>query len=159
MQEWFASAIAVAGTLGGVAVAQIFQRASAEHARDFERQERRRQERLEAYGEFTAAIMALRQGVVALWFKRHRDAEKQEVHEAYTESDRLGATANHARSRVQLVTDDPHLVAAADACIEVIGALRESADLQEIKQHELQLQETFTSFITTARDDLRPKAR
>jgi hypothetical protein len=155
MPDWFASAVAVAGTLGGVAIAQIFQRTSAERARNFERQERRRQERIEAYLAFTGAIMALRQGTVALWFKRHRDAQTHEIHTAYTESDRLGAVAHHARLRVELVTDDLRLVPAAQACFEVIDAIREAAGLQEVKQHELQLQENVNLFITAARDDLR----
>jgi len=98
----------------------------------------------------------LRRGVITLWFVRRRtDAESSGLNAAYVESDRLGAAADHARFRVQLLAENKDLVALADAAFEPIGAIRDAPDRPELIEHEQRSQEILKAFITTAGAELR----
>jgi len=109
-----ASVIAVAGTLLGSTITYLFPRSSTERAERFARGERLRQERLATYTAFVGAMTELRHGAISLRFTRHRDdPDGPDVTAAFTESNRLGAVANHACFRVQLIAEDPDLVALA----------------------------------------------
>ena len=152
----FASMIAVAGTLLGSTTTYIFQRLTAGRAEEFARNERLRQERLAAYSAYAGAITGLRQGVIAVWLRKHddhRDAER--IAALRAEADRLGAAADHALFRVQLVAGDPALVTSADAAREPIDAIFGAADLPELRQHETQCQEIIKAFIAAAGDQVR----
>lgn len=86
------------GTLLGSTVTYVFQRVNAGRVERFAHDERLRQERMAAYSGFAGAITELRRGVISLWFVRQRDdAARPELYAARTESDRLGAAADHAR--------------------------------------------------------------
>ena len=155
MDVLFASIIAVAGTLLGSTTTYVFQRLSAGHAEAFARDEQLRQERLAAYSAFAGAITELRQGVVAVWFRQHRDHPDLEgVYAQRVEADRLGAAADHARFRVQMVARDPDLVRLADAVREPIDAIYEAADLPELKEHEKRCHELVKAFIAAAGDQV-----
>jgi hypothetical protein len=145
-----ASLIAVAGTLLGSIVSYVFQRRTSEHAEWLARHERLRQERIAAYSAFAGAITDLRRGVINRWFRKQEDPEGYEALAALKESDRLGAAANHARFRVQLVAQDPELVALADAVFEPIGAAARAADQAELVEHESRCQQKLKEFITAA---------
>jgi hypothetical protein len=150
------SVIAVAGTLLGSTVTHVFQRVNAGRAEKFAREERLRQERIAAYSGFAGAITELRRGVISLWFIRQRDdAARPELYDARTEADCLGAAADHARFRIQLLAEDPHLVALADAEFEPIGAIHQAADRAELVKHENRCQELLTVFITAAGAQVR----
>jgi hypothetical protein len=151
----FASIIAVAGTLLGSTTTYVFQRLTAGHAEEFARNEQLRQERLAAYSAFAGAITELRQGVVAVWFRQHRDHPDPEgVYALQAKADRLGAAADHARFRVQMLARDPDLVRRADAVREPIDAIFEAADLPELKTHETRCQELVKAFIAAAGDQV-----
>lgn len=148
--------IAVAGTLLGSTTTYIFQRLTAGRAEEFARNERLRQEQLAAYSAYAGAITQLRQGVIAVWLRKHddhRDAER--IATLRAEADRLGAAADHALFRVQLVAGDPALVTRADAAREPIDAIFGAADLPELRQHETQCQEIIKAFIAAAGDQVR----
>jgi hypothetical protein len=121
----FASIIAVAGTLLGSTTTYVFQRLTAGHAEEFARNEQLRQERLAAYSAYAGA-----------------------------EADRLGAAADHARFRVQMLARDPDLVRRADAVREPIDAIFEAAALPELKEHETRSQELVKAFIAAAGDQV-----
>jgi hypothetical protein len=150
-----ASAIAVAGTLLGSTIAYIFQRFNAGRAERFARDERLRQERIATYSAFAGAITELRRGVISLWFRKQHEPKGDEVRAALTESDRLGAAADHARFRVQLVAEDPDLVALADAAFEPINAIRGAADRAELVEHENRSQDRLKAFIAAAGAQVR----
>jgi hypothetical protein len=156
VQGLLASVIAVAGTLLGSIVTYVFQRVNAGRAERFAREERLRQERIATYSGFAGAITELRRGVISLWFVRQRDdAPRPELYAARTEADRLGAAADHARFRVQLLAEDPDLVALADAAFEPIGAIHHAADRAELVNHENRCQDLLEMFITAAGAQVR----
>lgn len=155
MESVLVSIIAVAGTLLGSTVTFAFQRATAHRAEKFARDERLRQERLASYSAFAGAVTELRRGVISLWFHRRNRTEGPELVALHTESDSLGAAADHARFRIQLLADDLQLVALADAAFEPISAIRHAADLADLKEHETRCQNALTAFITAARAHVR----
>lgn len=157
MTTWLASAIAVTGTLLGSTITFLFQRSHSARTERFTRAERLRQERIEAYSAFAGAVTELRRGVISLWFVRQRrdDDTDSELNAAHLESDRLGAAAAHARFRVQLLADNPDLVALADAAFEPITAIRTAADRAELVEHEGRSQDRLTAFITAAGAQVR----
>lgn len=156
VQGLLASVIAVAGTLLGAIVAYVFQRVNAGRAERFAREERLRQERIAAYSGFAGAITELRRGVISLWFVRQRDdAPRSDLYAARTEADRLGAAADHARFRVQLLAEDPDLVALADAAFQPIGEIHHAADRAELVNHENRCQDLLKRFITVAGAQVR----
>jgi hypothetical protein len=156
MQGLLASVIAVVGTLLGSIVTYVFQRVNARRVERFAREERLRQERIAAYSGFAGAITELRRGVISLWFIRQRDdAARPELYAARTETDRLGAAADHARFRIQLLAEEPDLVALADAAFEPIGAIHHAANLAELRDHENRCQDRLKAFITAAGAQVR----
>ncbi|WP_245192874.1 hypothetical protein [Amycolatopsis alba] len=104
---------------------------------------------------FAEAMTELRQGVVAKWFLKERDAPDEEMRAGYTESDKRGATADHARLRIRMLTEDPELLRLVDATFEPIGALHRAPDLATVKQLEKRSQETLTAFIQAAGRQVR----
>jgi hypothetical protein len=135
----------------GSTVTYVFQRVSAGRVERFARDERLRQERIAAYSGFAGAITELRQGVISLWFVRHRDdAARPELYAARAASDRLGAAADHARFRVQLLAENPNLLALADAAFEPISAIHHAADRAALVEHENRCQDLLKAFITAA---------
>ncbi len=155
MESVLVSIIAVAGTLLGSTVTYTFQRANAQRAEKFASHERLRQERLAGYSAFAGAMTELRRAVISLWFRRRDGTEQSELVAVHTESDRLGAAADHARFRIQLLAEDSQLVALADAAFEPIGAIGRAADVTELKEHETRCQSTLAAFITAARAHIR----
>lgn len=155
VQGLLASVIAVAGTLLG-SIAYVFQRVNAGRADRFAREERLRQERIAAYSGFAGAITELRRGIISLWFVRQRDdAPRSDLYAARTEADRLGAVADHARFRVQLLAEDPDLVALANAAFRPIGEIHHAADRAEFVNHENRCQDLLKMFITVAGAQVR----
>jgi hypothetical protein len=115
MEATLTSVIAVAGTLLGSAITYLFQRLGAGRVGE----ERLRQERLASYSALVGAMTELRQGVITLWFVRRRDVPRRsDLNAAFIESDRLGAAADHARLRVQLITEDEDIATLADVAFE-----------------------------------------
>jgi hypothetical protein len=154
---WLASMIAVAGTLLGSTIAYVFQRSNTARAESFARDERLRQERIAAYSAYAGAITELRRGVITLWFIRHRhgDSSNADVRDARIESDRLGASAAHARFRVQLLAGDADLVALADAAAAPVNAIAAAADRPELVEREDRSDEALRAFITAAGIQIR----
>ncbi|MGH3609789.1 MAG: LuxR C-terminal-related transcriptional regulator [Pseudonocardiaceae bacterium] len=54
-----------------------------------------------------------------------------------------GAAADHARFRVQLLVENPDLLALADAAFEPIGAIHHAADRAELVEHDNRCQKAF----------------
>ena len=112
--------IGVAATLLGSFTTYLFQSRTAERFQGHEREERLRQEQLDACA---TAMTELKRSLVTLWFYRQRDARTADYLAARIEGDRLGASAEAARFRLQLVTGDPRLVRLADAAFTAVGAI------------------------------------
>lgn len=71
MEAIIASAIAVLGTLLGSGITLAFQQRTTEKGHQFARDERLRQERLDAYSIYAGALVNYRRCLVHLWFCLH----------------------------------------------------------------------------------------
>lgn len=157
MDGWIPSLVAVAGTLLGSATTYLFQSRAAARQQLQEREAQRREERLSAYADFVAAVTALRQAVITLWFRQRQeraDGDAAPTWQAHLDSDRLGAAADHAKFRVRLVSGDAELGELAEAVFEPISALPQAPDRVAVQQLEGRSRETLTAFITAARREL-----
>jgi hypothetical protein len=147
--------IGVVATLLGSFTTYLFQSRSAERSQAFEREERRRQEQVDACSAFASAMAELKRGLVTLWFYRQRDPAGADYLAARIEGDRLGAGAEAARFRVQLVSGDPHLGTLADAAFTAVGAMSGSSDRDELRERENQFEAAVTAFILAAASQLQ----
>jgi hypothetical protein len=111
----------IAGTLLGSVISYLFQSRAATRTEAFARDERLRQEHLSACTAFAASLTELKRGLVTLWFYVQRGEEGADYQAARIECDRLGASAEAARFRVQLVSGDARLMDLADAAFTPSG--------------------------------------
>jgi hypothetical protein len=146
--------IGVAAVLLGSFTTYLFQSRSAEQARAFERQERRRQEQLDACGAFAAAATELKKAFVDVWFYSRDAPESDAAKAAGAEADRLHASAQIARFRVQLMSGDPDLMALADETFNASGALLHGPDRAEMRALEARFEQTLKTFIQSASERL-----
>jgi hypothetical protein len=142
--------IGVAGTLLGSFTTYLFQNRAAERSQAFERDERRRQEQVDACTGFAAAVTELKRGLVTYRSHSQRDPGGEEAREAHVECDRLDAARQTARFRVQLVCGDPELVNLADAAFDAATKLTSPPSLKELRAAEGQFEAAVKAFIGTA---------
>jgi hypothetical protein len=147
--------IGVAATLLGSFTTYLFQSRTAERSRAHEREERLRQEQLDACAAYATAMTELKRSLVTLWFYRQRDPQTADYLAARIEGDRLGASAEAARFRLQLVAGDPRLVRLADAAFIAVGAISDSADRDELRERENSFEAAVTAFIQAGSRRLR----
>ena len=150
--------IGVAATLLGSFTTYLFQSRTAERAQSFEPDERLRNEQVNACSAFASAMTELKRGLITLWFYHQRDAAGADYLAARIEGDRLGASAEAARFRVQLVSGDPEVQMLANAAFVAVGALRSSPDRNELREREDHFEAAVTTFIHAASKQLRATA-
>ncbi len=153
-----AGLIGVAATLLGSSTTYLFQSRTAERAQSFERDERLRYEQVNACSAFASAMTELKRGLITLWFYHQRDAAGAEYLATRIECDRLGASAEAARFRVQLVSGDPGVGMLADAAFVAVGALSSSPDRSELRAREDRFEAAVTAFIHAAAERLHGTA-
>jgi len=142
--------IGVAATLLGSFTTYLFQSRAARRAQDFERQERLRQEQLTACGAYAAAMTELKRSNITRWFRRQREQDDADYQADRLEGDQLGASAEVARFRIQLVLGDPELMALADAAFSAAARIGRSADRDELGEREDHFEAAVTAFIQAA---------
>ena len=120
--------------------------------------ERLRYEQVNACSAFASAMTELKRGLITLWFHHQRDAAGADYLAARIECDRLGAGAEAARLRVQLVSDDPEVEMLASAAFTAVGALSSSPDRDELRERENHFEAAVTMFIHAASGRLRTTA-
>lgn len=121
----------------------------------FERGERRRQEQAGACAAFAAALTELKRGLITVWFCRRDDPDGDAVRAARTGCDRLGAAAETAQFRVQLVCGDPALMNFADAAFAAVGggAISGTPGRTELRAAGKQFEAAVKAFIAQLRRD------
>jgi hypothetical protein len=147
--------IGVAATLLGSFTTYIFQSRTAERAQSFEGGERLRYEQASACSAFASAMTELKRGLITLWFYHQRDAAGGDYLATRIECDRLGAAAEAARFRVQLIFGDPEVGMLADAAFTAAGALSSSPGRGELRERENRFEAAVTMFIHAAAGRLR----
>jgi hypothetical protein len=150
--------IGVAATLLGSFSTYLFQSRTAERTQAFARDERLRQEQLNACSAFAGALTELKRGHITLWFHRQRDPAGADYQAARIECDRLGANAESARFRVQLVSDDSELMMLADSAFASVGSIDGASDRGELQEHENRFETAVKVFIRAAAERLRGAA-
>jgi hypothetical protein len=146
----------LAGLIG--IAATLFQSRTAERAHAFERDERLRYEQVNACSAYATAVTELKRGLITLWFYQRRDAAGADYQATRIECDRLGAGAEAARFRVQLVLGDPEVMMLADAAFTAAGALGRSTDRDELRERENRFEAAVTMFTHAASRRLRMTA-
>ncbi|RII16954.1 hypothetical protein DSC45_14420 [Streptomyces sp. YIM 130001] len=131
MEAIIASAVAVAGTLLGSAVTLMVQRRIAEQAHRFARDERLRQERLDAYSAYAGALVDYRRSLVHLWFCLHGQPPPEDASGARIRTFELRSQAQEALFRAQMLTDDVALGGAAADVLDLV------ADLYKVESRAL----------------------
>jgi hypothetical protein len=149
-----AGVIGVAATLLGSFSTYRFQQRTAERAEAFAREERLHQEQMVACSAYAGTLTELKRGLVTLWFHRedHASAAWQATR---IECDRLGANAESARFRVQLVSGDSELMVLADSAFSSIDGIHAASDRNELIRAEERFESAVKEFITAAGIRLR----
>jgi hypothetical protein len=153
-----AGLIGIAATLLGSFTTYLFQSRTAERAQAFERDERLRYEQVNACSAYATAMTELKRGLITLWFYQRRDAAGADYPATRIECDRLGASEEAARFRVQLVSGDPEVMMLADAAFTAAGALSSSTDRDELRERENRFEAAVTMFMHGASGRLRMTA-
>ncbi|MFJ9033930.1 hypothetical protein ACIRQP_36715 [Streptomyces sp. NPDC102274] len=130
------SVIAVLGTLLGSGATYLFQRRTVLRTEEFTRNERLRQERIDAYCSFGGALANYRRGQMDHWFARHdgRVADASEVHELRREAQRLRAVAMEAMFRAELLTNSPALHAVGRQALKAVDRIPSAESRSELDQ-------------------------
>jgi hypothetical protein len=149
------SLIGIAGTLLGSFTTYVFQSRTAGRGEAFARRERLRQEQLAACGAFAGALTELKRGIITLWFRRQADPTGAEYQATLVECDRLGASAEAARFRLQLIFDDADVVRLANSAFAAIGRIRNASDKQKLTDQENRFEVSVSEFIAVAAARLR----
>lgn len=147
--------IGVAATLLGSFSTYVFQSRTAKRGEAFAREERLRQEQLSACTAYAAALTELKRGLVTLWFMRQRGEDRADYQATRVECDRLGASAEAARFRVQLVSGDFGLMGLADSAFAAVGTIHSASDREELREHENRFEAAVKEFIQAAAIQLR----
>jgi hypothetical protein len=122
-----------------------------EQTQAFERGKRRRQEQADACATFAAALTELKRGLITLWFCRRDDPDGDAARAARTECDRLGAAAETAQFRVELVCGDRELMNLADAAVAAGGgAISGTPGRTELRAAEERFEAAVKAFISAA---------
>ena len=146
--------IGVAATLLGSFSTYRFQSRTAERAEAFARDERLRQEQLTACSAYAGSLTELKRGLITLWF--HREEPTGPAWQAARiEGDRLGASAEAARFRVQLVSGDARVMMLADSAFAALGAIRTASDRNALIEVEERFESAVREFVAAVAAQLR----
>ena len=131
--------------------ADRFTRRIAERTDAASREERLRQERLAAYSGYAGAVSELKRGVITVWFRRRASPpDKDASRAARVESDKLGAAADTANFRLQLVAHDPVLRPLMDTIRAKVGAIDAAEDRQQLIVLESEFDQAVRAFLAAA---------
>lgn len=151
MEALWAGLFAIIGTLLGSLTTYLLQRQAAGRADA----DRLRQERLGAYSSYAAALTDLKRAMVNLWHRRKENRGGADYVAARSEADQLGAQAEAARFRMQLLTGDARLHNLADSAFDAVGAIKDASDNDALHRQEQLFEEAVKDFIRAAAQTVR----
>jgi hypothetical protein len=149
-----ASAIAVLGTLLGSGLTHSFQRRTTESTHRFTRDERLRQERLDAYCSYAGVLVDYRRSLVHLWFCRHEVPPPEDESQVRIRSYDLRARAQEALFRVQMLTDDAALSRTAADTLAEVTALGKTQSRDELYERRRQTKDAIDALVSRAKDHI-----
>ncbi|MEV7021922.1 hypothetical protein [Kitasatospora sp. NPDC093558] len=145
------SIIAVLGTLMGSTVTHVFQRRAALRAERNAGLERGRQERLEVFGAYAGTLVQFRQAALHHWFCVHEGRDAEDEVELRRRSFETRSGAQQALFQLQLITDEPELLAAAGEAFERIGGIDRAEDRPDVTDRRDGSREAIDAFVAMAR--------
>ncbi|MQS11597.1 hypothetical protein F7Q99_04670 [Streptomyces kaniharaensis] len=145
------SVIAVLGTLLGSTVTHVFQQRSARRMEHNARLERLRQERLEVYGAYAGLLVEFRQAMLHHWFCVHEGRDAEDEVALRGRSFETRSSAQHALFQLQLITDEPELVAVAVDAFVQVGKIDRAEDRADAVVRRGATRELIDTFVATAR--------
>ncbi|MET9570198.1 hypothetical protein ACFYNW_20790 [Streptomyces virginiae] len=151
MNAMATSLIAVLGTLLGSVVTHAFQQRAARRTEQNALEAQRRQERLDAYGAYAGLLVEFRQAMLHHWFCVHQGRDGEDEAALRRRSFETRANTQQALFRLQLITDDPDLGAAAVEAFTAVGAIDRAPDLAALVTRRDTTRELIDTFVTTAR--------
>jgi hypothetical protein len=126
MDAVLSGTIAVVGTLLGSLVTYIFQRRSAERARQIARGEQLRQERLAAYSDLAGAVIDLRRAAIDRWHREQEDPTGKAYSAARGEYYRLYTVARTAHIRLRLLSADTELIDHGHRAVKIASDIHDA---------------------------------
>ncbi|MFJ4539103.1 hypothetical protein ACIP39_24545 [Streptomyces tibetensis] len=154
METIIASGIAVLGTLLGSGITLAFQQRTADRSHRFTRQERLRQERLDAYSAYAGALVNYRRCLVHLWFCEHEQPPPEDPDTVRIRAYDLRSNAQEALFRVQMLTEDETLSQAAEDVLEEITALSKTDSRAELDDARVRTRDDVSGLVRAAKRHL-----
>ncbi|MER6075008.1 hypothetical protein ABT187_40615 [Streptomyces sp. NPDC001817] len=145
------SVIAVLGTLLGSTVTHVFQQRSARRTEQSSRKERLRQERLDVYGTYAGLLVEFRQAMLHHWFCEHEGIDADDEIALRRGSFELRSSTQHALFQLQLITDEPELVAVAVDAFTAVGKIDRAEDRSDLVARRDATRDLIDAFVGAAR--------
>ncbi|MFF5372043.1 hypothetical protein [Streptomyces sp. NPDC013187] len=154
METIIASGIAVLGTLLGSGITLAFQQRTADRGHQFTRQEKLRQERLDAYSAYAGALVNYRRCLVHLWFCEHEQPPPEDPDTVRIRAYDLRSHAQEALFRVQMLTEDEGLSRAAEDVLADVTALAKTDGRAELDDARVRTRDDVSRLVRTAKRHL-----
>ncbi|WP_181387257.1 hypothetical protein [Streptomyces sp. Act143] len=161
MEAVAASVVAVLGTLLGAGVTHLFQQRTRLRAEEFTRDERLRQERLDAYCAYAGLVVSYRRVLVTRWFCAHENRPAEEAKDARLRSYDLRSEVQEALFRVRMLSGSPDVALLAQEVFDAVSDVHRGADAAELDIRRRDTMSLIDAFVAAAKAHvgcLRPTA-
>jgi hypothetical protein len=156
MEAVVASIVAVVGTLLGSGVTHVFQRRATDRSERFAREERLRQERIDAYCAYAGALLDYRRVLVYRWFVLHEEGRGDEDTPAMREElYKNRYAAQEAMFRAQMVTGDPRILALSEEVLAHVTELHRVEDLETLTALRAVTRQGIRDFVAATATQVR----
>ncbi|MGW1197920.1 hypothetical protein ACWD4B_19085 [Streptomyces sp. NPDC002536] len=150
-----ASIIAVVGTLLGSGVTYTFQQRAARRNEQFTRDEKLRQERLDAYSSFAGKLVDYRRSLMERWLQQHGEMVFDNDEPALRKhSYELRTAAEEALFRLQMLTDDEQLVRRSQEVLDCVGEIFKATDRADWDVKRTAAKAAIHGFVAVAKHTL-----
>jgi hypothetical protein len=149
-----ASGIAVLGTLLGSGITLAFQQRTADRSHEFTRQEKLRQERLDAYSAYAGTLVNYRRCLVHLYFCEHEQPPPEDPDTVRIRAYDLRSNAQEALFRVQMLTEDEPLSQAAEDVLTNVTALSKTDSRTELDDARARTRDDIGRLVRAAKQHL-----
>ncbi|MDT0318088.1 hypothetical protein [Streptomyces millisiae] len=154
MEAIIASAIAVLGTLLGSGLTLAFQRRTTDRTHAFTRDERLRQERLDAYATYAGTLLNYRRSLIHLWFCLHEQPPPEDPEAVRPRTYDLRSEAQEALFRVQMLTDDETLSRTAEDVLAAVTELPRTDSRPELDTRRRETRDAISALVRAAKRHL-----
>ena len=156
MEAVVASIVAVVGTLLGSGVTHVFQRRATDRSERFAREERLRQERIDAYCAYAGALLDYRRVLVYRWFVLHEEGREEEDTPALREElYKNRYAAQEAMFRAQMVTGDPRILSLSEEVMAHVTELHRAEDLEKLTALRAVTRQGIRDFVAATAPQVR----